>query len=52
MKAAEIFHAALKAIDPYGLIKERIEEIRSVYREGNYEKLYLISFGKAAYPMT
>ncbi len=51
-KAAEVFHAVLKAIDPYGLIKERIEEIRSIYREGNYGKLYLISFGKAAYPMT
>ncbi|MGO9136305.1 MAG: glycerate kinase [Syntrophales bacterium] len=50
--AAEIFHAVLTAIDPYGLIKERIEKIRSIYREGNYRKLYLISFGKAAYPMT
>ncbi len=49
---ADIFHAVLKAIDPYGLIKERIEEIRSIYREGNYGKLYLVSFGKAAYPMT
>jgi glycerate-2-kinase len=51
-KAADIFHAVLKAIDPYGLIKERIDQIRSIYREGNYGKLYLISFGKAAYPMT
>jgi len=50
--AANIFHAVLKAIDPYGLIKDRIEEIRSIYRQGNYGKLYLISFGKAAYPMT
>ncbi len=51
-KAADVFHAVLKAIDPYGLIKERIDQIRSIYREGNYGKLYLISFGKAAYPMT
>ena len=51
-KAADIFHAVLKAIDPYWLIKERIDHIRSIYREGNYGKLYLISFGKAAYPMT
>ncbi len=50
--AADIFHAVLKAIDPYGLIKERIEDIRSIYREGNNGKLYLISFGKAAYSMT
>jgi glycerate-2-kinase len=50
--AADIFHAVLKAIDPYGLIKERIEEIRSIYHEGNCGKLYLISFGKAAYSMT
>ena len=51
-KAADIFHAVLKAIDPYWLIKERIDHIRSIYREGNYGTLYLISFGKAAYPMT
>lgn len=51
-KAADIFHAVLKAIDPCGLIKERIDQIRSVYRERNYGRLYLISFGKAAYPMT
>ena len=51
-KAADIFHAVLKAIDPYGLIKERIDQIRSVYCEGNCGKLYLISFGKAAYTMT
>ena len=51
-KAADVFHAVLKAIDPYWLIKERIDHIRSIYREGNYGKLYLISFGKAAYPMT
>ena len=51
-KAADIFHEVLKAIDPYGLIKERIDHIRSIYREGNYGTLYLISFGKAAYPMT
>ncbi|MGZ3608288.1 MAG: glycerate kinase type-2 family protein [Syntrophales bacterium] len=50
--AADIFSAVLTAIDPYGLIKERIENIRSIYREGNYRKFYLISFGKAAYPMT
>ena len=50
--AADIFHAVLKVIDPYGLIKGRIGEIRSIYREGNYGKLYLVSFGKAAYPMT
>ena len=51
-KAADIFYAVLKAIDPYGLIKERIDLIRSIYREGNYGKLYLISFGKAASQMT
>jgi glycerate-2-kinase len=51
-KVSDIFHAVLKAIDPYGIIKERIDQIQSIYREGNYRKLYLISFGKAAYPMT
>ena len=50
--AADIFRAVLNAIDPYALIKGRIGEIRSIHREGNYGKLYLVSFGKAAYPMT
>jgi len=50
--AADIFHAVLTAIDPYGLIKGRIGEIRSIYRGGNYGKLCLVSFGKAAYAMT
>ncbi len=50
--ATEIFYAVLKAIDPYGLINDRIDDIRSIYCEGNYEKLYVVSFGKAAYPMT
>ncbi|HYA14472.1 MAG TPA: glycerate kinase [Syntrophales bacterium] len=51
-KVSGIFHAALKAVNPYELIKEHIDQIRSIYREGDYRKLYVISFGKAAYSMT
>ncbi|MGC9975724.1 MAG: DUF4147 domain-containing protein [Syntrophales bacterium] len=50
--AGNVFLTALKAIDPYVLIRERIANVCAVYRKGQYRKLFLISFGKAAYPMT
>lgn len=39
-------------IDPYTVIKGRVGKIRSLYNDGKYKKLYVVSFGKAAYPMT
>jgi glycerate 2-kinase len=51
-QAVDIFHVVLKAVDPYDLIKARMGQILSTYHGGLYNKFFLISFGKAAYPMT
>jgi glycerate 2-kinase len=50
-QAAEIFLAALRSIDPYGLVQEHSGRIASLYRVEGYQKFYLVSFGKAAFPM-
>ena len=50
-QAADIFHAVIKAVDPYDLIKARMDQILSTYHDGHCNKFILISFGKAAYPM-
>ena len=50
-QAAEIFQAVLRSMDPYGLVQEHAAKIASLYRAENYQKLYLVSFGKAAFPM-
>jgi hydroxypyruvate reductase/glycerate 2-kinase len=50
-QAAEIFQAVLRSMDPYGLVQKHAGPIASLYRAEKYQKLYLISFGKAAFPM-
>ncbi|MBA4397247.1 MAG: glycerate kinase [Syntrophus sp. (in: bacteria)] len=50
-QAAEIFQAVLRSIDPYGLVQEHASRIACLYRAENFQKLYLVSFGKAAFPM-
>lgn len=50
--AGRIFRSALKAVDPYGLIRQCESHIRATYYEGKCRSLLLVSFGKAAYPMT
>ena len=49
--AKEIYAAAVKAVDPYGSVMRHMESIRSTFREGQYERLFTVSFGKAACPM-
>lgn len=49
--AAKIFDAVLQGVDPYVLVERQMDRIFSTWQEGNYCKLLLISFGKAAYPM-
>ena len=49
--ASGIFRAALKAVDPYGIVEGQVDRIRRIYRDGNFERLLMISFGKAAFPM-
>ncbi len=51
-QVAEIFHAALRAMDPYGLVRKHAGQIAALYQSGYYQKVYLVSFGKAAFPMT
>ena len=50
--AEKIFAAVLQGVDPYLLVKQHLDRISAVYRGGNYRKLFLISFGKAAYLMS
>ena len=50
-QASAIFYAVLRAVDPYALVRERIDPIRSAYDGGGVQKLILVSFGKAASPM-
>jgi glycerate 2-kinase len=49
--AEEIFHAALKAVDPYTLVKLSQELILSTYEKGNFTRFCGIAFGKGACPM-
>ncbi len=47
----DIFSAALNAADPYKLVAARKDLIVSVYRREGCNKLFFISFGKAAFAM-
>lgn len=48
---AEIFYAALKAVDPYNAVRLYTNKIRSVYQNGNFKRLIVVGFGKAACSM-
>ena len=50
--ATEIFSVALQAVDPYAAVKGRISHILSIYKKEGLNKLFLVSFGKAAFLMT
>ncbi len=45
---AEIFNAALKAVNPYNAVKLYADKIRDAYRDGHFQKFIVIGFGKAA----
>jgi len=49
--AAEIFRSAVKAVDPYGSVKKNLGDVLSCYREGGFENLYVVAFGKGAHAM-
>ncbi len=49
--AGDIFRAALCSVDTYELVKTQTAAIRTVFREGGYQRLLVIGFGKAACPM-
>src|SRR3990172_2325088 len=46
-----IFYAAVKAADPYVIVRQRFESIYALYKGGGFERFLCLSFGKAAYPM-
>jgi len=48
---AKIFSAALRAADPHRAVLPHTQSILSLYREGGFERLILVGFGKAASPM-
>ena len=48
---SEIFYAALEGVDPYNAVKLYADKIRSVYKKGNFDKLIVVGFGKAACSM-
>jgi len=49
--AVDIFNAAVRAVEPYRLVKHYANYISAVYTKDNCNRLYLVSFGKAAYAM-
>jgi glycerate 2-kinase len=49
--AVDIFNAALQSVDPYKLVKSYSGYISAAYHEGHCNKLFLVSFGKAAFAM-
>ncbi|MDI6890761.1 MAG: glycerate kinase [Thermodesulfovibrionales bacterium] len=48
---SEIFNASLKAVNPYESAKPYIDRIYSIYQNDNYNKLFVIGFGKAVCSM-
>jgi glycerate 2-kinase len=51
-QATQIFQAVLRSVDPYGLVQKHAGPVASLYRAEKYQKLYIVSFGKAAFPMS
>jgi glycerate-2-kinase len=48
----EIYNAAVKAVDPYLLVKERLGEIYSALKDYEAVRISLLGFGKASFLMT
>ena len=44
----DIFNKSLLAVDPYKAVASHADTIRQAYKSGNFRKLVLIGFGKAA----
>jgi glycerate 2-kinase len=47
----KIFTSALKAVSPYEAVKNHCKYIMSFYESGNFNRVIVIGFGKAACPM-
>jgi glycerate-2-kinase len=46
-----LFYAAIKAVDPYLIVRQHLDSIRALYKSGDFGRFLCVSFGKAAYPM-
>ncbi|HLO24678.1 MAG TPA: glycerate kinase [Geobacteraceae bacterium] len=49
--AVDIFHAALKAVDPERAVERECDGIRQLYREDAFSRLIVVGFGKASSAM-
>jgi len=49
--ATGLFYASLRAVDPYESVKIYTDKIHVTYQNGNYKRLLVIGFGKAACSM-
>jgi glycerate 2-kinase len=47
----DLFHTALRAVDPYGAVKLYVDNISSVYHGGGFRRFLAVGFGKASCPM-
>jgi glycerate-2-kinase len=47
----EIFEEALRAVDPYAAVHRHRDYLCSAYEEDKSQKIFFVSFGKAAAPM-
>jgi len=48
----DIFSSALMAVDPYSAVECHISHVLSTYQNGGFNRLLIVSFGKAAFLMT
>lgn len=51
MNVNEIFSAALRAVNPFLMVKEYIDKIYSEFINNKFKQIFLIGFGKASYQM-
>jgi glycerate 2-kinase len=49
--ALNIFQAVLDSVNPYDAVRHSIKPIMSLYQDGGFRRLYVVSVGKAAFPM-
>ncbi len=47
----EIFSSAIKAVDPFVIVKEHIGKVHTVFFNENLRQIMIIGFGKASYQM-
>jgi glycerate 2-kinase len=45
---AGIFHAAVQSVNPYDAVARHVDEITSTFKNGKYQRMCVLAFGKAA----